>query len=871
MAGNSLRLLFRRFFRRGDVERELNDELASHIAIEIARHIQDGKSPKAARQIALREFGNVGLVAEVTRDQWGLGWLEQAFSDLRHSVRTFLQAPLFSAIVVITLGLGIGSSTMIFSLLDGILLRALPFSNSNQLMALWELPPQTRKPNVVNLGNFVAWRERNHSFQSMAAFLNSPMNLLGDRGGEQIPGLSVTADFFETLGTPPLLGRTFRPGEYWNSEPREVVLSYGAWQRLFGGRPDVIGKKISIDASHREVIGVMPSGFGLPNQKAELYVPQAIEISEGRNYAVIARLRPGVSSEAANAEMAALAAQTAREKVHMNAGWSATAIPLLDQTVGSVRPILLILFAAVGLVLLLACANVANLLMMRAAGRVREFSLRLALGASRNRIVRQLLIESLLLSVCGGLLGVIVGAFAIRFLKTSLPENLRIPRLNEVTLNWDVLLYSAGVSILSALVFGLAPALQSLKRNVSQGLHEVTRSVTSGRKVRRVLVIAEIAFALVLVSTAGLMVRSFLRLANVDPGFHAENVLTARMLLLPVQKEEYRAETVRQMLDRIRALPGVVAAGSIGILPMEGTNSGTAYYRADRPDPAPNARPGGDVSIITPGYFEAMRIPMIHGRAFDVDDRAGSPPVAILNQSAARMLFPDENALGKRLKVEWGDSAFALVDVVGVVADIRHDGVSTPPDPCLFMPNDQQPFPFTSLVVRTTGNPASLEIELREQIRAVDSDQGIATMEPLQQKVSDSIARPRLEMVVLTAFGVIALGLACIGLYGLIAFSVAQRIREIGIRVALGSSKAGIFRMILGDGFRLTGVGVLLGLAGVLLSTRLLRSLLYQVNPLDPATLASVICILLVVSALACYIPALRATNADPASILREE
>jgi putative ABC transport system permease protein len=871
MAGNMLRLLLRRFFQKRDLERELNDELASHIAMETACHVQNGESPEAARQIALREFGNLGLVAEVTRDQWGLAWLERALADIRYSVRSFLRAPLFSAIVVITLGLGIGSSTTIFSLLDGILLRALPFPNSNQLMMLWEIPPQAQKTNVVNLNNFVAWRERNHSFQSMAAFLASPMNLLGDRGGEQVPGLSVTADFFETLGTPPLLGRTFRPGEYWTAEPREVVLSYGAWQRLFGGRPDVIGKKISIDASHHEIIGVMPSGFSLPNQKAELYVPQAIEDNEGRNYSVIARLRPGVSPSAASAEMAALAAQTAREKVHMNAGWSASAVPLLDQTVGSVRPVLLILFAAVGLVLLLACANVANLLMMRASGRVREISVRLALGASRNRIVSQLLIESLILAICGGLLGVLVGGIAIQFLKTSLPESLRIPRLNEVTLNWAVLLYSTGASILSALIFGLAPALQSLKLNVSEDLHEATRSVTSGRKVRRVLVIAEIAFALVLVSTAGLLVRSFLRLTSVDTGFHAENVLTARMLLLPVQKEEYRAETVRQMLDRIRALPGVVAAGSIGILPMEGTNSGTGYYRADRPDPAPNARPGGDVSIITPGYFEAMRIPMIHGRAFDAEDRAGSPPLAILNQSAAHMLFSHEDAVGKRLKVEWGGGGNPIVEVVGVVADIRHDGVSTPPDPCLFMPNDQQPFPFTSLVVRTTGNPASLENEIREQIRAVDSDQGIAKMELLQQMVSDSIARPRLEAVVLTAFGVIALGLACIGLYGLIAFSVAQRIREIGIRIALGASKAGIFRMILGDGFRLTVVGVSLGLAGVVSSTRFLRSLLFEINPLDPVTLVSVICVLLMVSAIACCLPALRATNADPASILREE
>jgi putative ABC transport system permease protein len=871
MAGNMLHSLLRRVFQRRDLERELNAELTSHLAMETARLVKEGESPESARQLALRQFGNVGLVAEVTRAQWRLACLEHTFANARYAVRSFLRAPLFSAIVVITLGLGIGSSTAIFSLLDGILIRALAFPNSSQLVMLWEIPPQIQKTNVVNLTNFVAWRERNHSFQSMAAFLNSPMNLLGDRGGEQVPGLSVTADFFETLGTPPLLGRTFRPGEYWASEPSEVVLSYGAWQRLFGGRLDVIGKKISIDASHHEVIGIMPSGFGLPDQKAELYVPQAIEDDEGRNYSVIARLRPGVSVGAANAEMAALAAQTAREKVHMNAGWSATAVPLLDQTVGSVRPILLILFAAVGLVLLLACANVANLLMMRAAGRVHEMSLRLALGASRNRILLQLLIESLILAFCGGLLGVMIGGATIQFLKTSLPESLRVPRLNEVTLNWAVLLYSTGASIISALIFGLAPALQSLKLNVSEDLHEATRSVTSGRKVRRVLVIAEIAFALVLVSTAGLMVRSFLRLTSVDTGFHAENVLTARMLLLPVKKQEYRAETVRLMLDRIRALPGVVAAGSIGILPMEGTNSGTGYYPADRPDPAPNARPGGDVSIITPGYFEAMRIPMIRGRAFDAEDRATSPPVAILNQSAVRTLFPGEDAVGKRLKVEWGDTPFIIVEVVGVVADIRHDGVNTPPDPCLFMPNDQQPFPFTSLVVRTTGNPANLENEVREQVRAVDSDQGIAKMQLLQQMVSDSIARPRLEAVALTAFGVIALGLACIGLYGLIAFSVAQRFREIGLRVALGASRAGIFRMILGDGFRLTALGILLGLAGVVSSAQFLRSLLFEINPLDPTTLVAVVGILLLVSAVACYLPALRATNADPASVLREE
>src|SRR5215470_529515 len=438
MAMKALRFVFRLFFKRRQLDEDLNDELASHIAMETSLRVKRGESPEAARQAALRQFGNVGLVADVTRSTWGFTGFEQALQDVRYASRSFVRTPLFSAIVIVTLALGIGSSTTIFSLLDGILLRALPFPESNRLMMLWELPPQTQKPNVVNLSNFAAWRERNHSFESMAAFLGLPMNLLSGQRAEQVPGLAVTADFFSTLGTPPLLGRTFRPGEYWTNEPREVVLSYDAWQRLFGGRPDVIGRKISIDVSHHEIIGVMPRDFGLPNMKAEIYVPQAIYFNEGRNYSVIARLRPDVNPQAAKAEMATLAAQTARERVHMDAGWSATAVPLLEQAVGSVRPILLMIFAAVGLVLLLTCTNVANLLMMRASGRTREISVRLALGASPKRILGQSLIESLLLALFGGLLGVAVGGTALHMLKTSLPESLHIPRLSEVTLNIPV-------------------------------------------------------------------------------------------------------------------------------------------------------------------------------------------------------------------------------------------------------------------------------------------------------------------------------------------------------------------------------------------------------------------------------------------------
>ena len=869
MMRNFLESFVKRFFRRTSTEHDLEAELQSHLAMEVRQRIERGESPQSAREAASREFGNLGIVAEVTRDMWGFVWLEQLLQDARYSVRTLVKSPLLTSMVALTLALGIGSATVVFTLMHGILLRPLPFPSAGRLVMIWELSPETKKPNVVALNNFVAWKERSQSFQSMAAFLHEPMNLLGPRESVQVPGLRVTSEFFTALGTPPVLGRTFRPGEYYRDEPREVILSYGTWQRRFGGSSEIVGKRISINASHHEIIGVMPSGFGLPNLKAEFYIPLAIDLNEGRNYSVVGRLRDGVGTDAAKAEIAGVAAHTAQENVSLNAGWSATVVPLLDQTVESIRPVLLILFAAVALVLLLACANIANLLLMRSAGRTREISVRLALGANRVRIVRQLLVESLLLAALGGLAGIVLAAASVRLIKTGLPESLQIPRLNEVTLDLPVLTFAVFATVLSSVIFGLAPALQGVKRDLTRDLHEASRSVTSGRKLRKALVVAEVALAFVLVTAAGLMVRSFIRLARVDAGFHTENVLTVHMLLLPVRDEAFHAEVVRDLLQRIRSVPGVTAAGSIGVLPMQGTNSGSWYYRADRPEPPLNSRPGGDVSIVTPGYFMTLGIPILQGRDFDDHDRRNSSQVAILNQTAARMMFPNEDPIGKRIRVWWNRSP--IVEVVGVVGDIRHSQLSTAPDPCLFMPNDQQPFPFSSLVIRTSGDPARLAAAVRQQIRQVDPDQGVAEVETLQQLVADSIARPRFEALLFTTFAFIALALACIGIYGVIAYSVTQRSREIGIRVALGAARSSVFRMIIADGFAMTFLGLLAGLAGALTLTRFLRSVLFEIQPGDPVTLAAVALTLAVVSLLACYFPARRAMGVDPAITLREE
>lgn len=490
MRRNFLKSFLDRFFRRAALERDLDAELQSHLAMEIRQRVERGESPQSARRSASREFGNMGLIADVTREMWGFVQLEQLVRDARYAVRTLRKSPLLTSMVALTLALGIGGTTAIFTLMHGILLRPLPFPSPNQLVMIWELPPQTNKPNVVLLNNFVAWKERSHSFQSMAAFVQVPMNLLDPQESEQVPGLKVTAGFFTALGTPPLLGRTFRPGEYNRDEPREVILSYATWQRRFGGRPDVIGKRISIDVTHHEVIGVMPPSFGFPNVKADLYVPLGINLNDGRNYSVVGRLKSGVTIGAAKAEIAAIAAHTAQENVSLNAGWSAAVAPLLDQTVGNVRPVLFILFAAVALILLLACANIANLLLMRSARRTQEMSVRAALGAGRSRIVRQLLVESLLLATSGGLAGIALSAASIHLIRTSLPESLQIPRLNEVTLDLPVLTFAVCATILSSVIFGLAPALQSVKRDLIRDLHAAGRSIASGRKLRKALVIA---------------------------------------------------------------------------------------------------------------------------------------------------------------------------------------------------------------------------------------------------------------------------------------------------------------------------------------------------------------------------------------------
>jgi putative ABC transport system permease protein len=788
--------------------------------------------------------------------------------DLRYALRTLGRAPAFSGIVVVTLALGIGANTAIFSVVHSVLLRPLPFPDADRLVMLWERQPSGRQ-NVVSMVNFRAWEDRSRSFEAMAAFRRTAMNLLGGDEPVQVTGAVVTGDFFKALRVPPLLGRTFLPGEDEPGAAPVIVLSHGFWQRRFGGRSDVIGRRISVNATHHEVIGVMPRDFSFPDGRVQAFVTLRARAEDGRNYSVVARLRGSAGLSAAREELRAIAAQTAEERPRMNANWSAAAVPLHEQTVGQMRRPLLVILTAVSFVLLIACANIASLVLMRASSRAREFAIRRALGAGTWRLLRQVLLECLALAGAGAMLGIAVAWLSIRTFTRLAPATLAFPRLNEISIDASVLLFALVAAVATALLFGIGPALASSRMDGDRRL-QAGRSVVSGqRRLQSLMVIAEVALAVPLLAGAGLMVHSLVRLAQVEPGFRAEGVLTVRMVLLPVRDRAFHAEMVAEALARVRALPGVVAAGSIGRLPMEGGNSGSWYYRADRPEPPLGQRPGGDISIVTPGYFAAMDIPVVKGRDFDDRDRIGSPHVAILNQTAAREWFGDEPALGARLKVSWNDAR--EVEIVGVAADIRHSQLQTVPDPCLFLPNAQQPFPFSSLVIRTAGDPRHMIEPVKREIRSVDPDQGVGEIQTMEQLVSDAMARPKAQTMLLGVFGVLALALTCVGIYGVVAYAVTQRTREIGLRLALGATPASTCAFVLRDGLRLTAAGLVIGLAAAAVLSRFMQGLLYEVKPLDPTVFAAVAILLTLVAAAACSIPAVRAARVDPAIVLRDE
>ncbi len=876
--------LWRWLFHRSREENELEEELRFHLEQETQLRVDRGESPDTARRAARRDFGNFTRAREATREMWGFAAWERLLQDTRFALRSLRKNPAFTALALAALSLGIGATGAMFTVANSVLLRPLPFPDPQRLVMVWEKPPEGKATNVVQPQNFLDWRQRSRSFVDIAAMVGLPFNFEANGDAVQVPGMRVTAAFFPILGIRPALGHAFTEAEDAPNAPLTAVLSYGLWQRRFGGRAGALGSTIRVDGADARIIGVMPEGFVMPTSpRTQIYLPMQFShewaMQDGRNYDTVARLRPRVSIAWAQQEMQAIAAETARERPAMNARWSATVTPLMEQTVGDSRATLLVLMGAVAFVLLIACANVANLLLMRSASRCREMVVRTALGAGRWRLLHQLMVESLLLTVTGGVLGLLLASWGVPAILKTLPAGFPLPRLSEISADGASVLFTLSISAVCGLLFGILPALQVNRDRVGECLRQAGRTSSGGnRGLRQSLVVVEIGLAMLLVIGAGLMLRSFLLLNSVDPGFRSGHLLTFRMMLLSSGNtiEKYfsrRADLMRSMLDRIRVLPMVRSASSIHMLPMTGMNSGSGYYRLDRPKPPLGAVTGGDVSVVSDGYFATMDIRMLAVREFNGHDRAGSPLVAILNHTAAARYYPGESPLGKRMRVAWSHLGTGPddVEIIGVAADVRQAGLDVAPDPCIYLPQAQQPSGFASLVVRIDGDAQSAIEAVRQQIHSAYASQGVQDIQTMDQVISDSVAKPRLQAAVLGIFGGLALLLACVGTYAVISYSVEQRMREMGIRVALGAAPAAILRMVLGEGLGLAAAGIACGAVSALVLTRYLRSMLYSVKPGDPLVYGLVAAVLVLSAIAGCYFPARRATHVDPAVVLREE
>ena len=802
--------------------------------------------------------------------------VEQIAQDLRFGMRLLLRSPAFSIVAVLTLALGIGANTAIFSVVNAVLLRPLPFPEPDRLVRLWESSPAGNARNVVNPLNFLDWRERTRSFQQMAAMHGWDADITGEGEPFAADGMRVSPEFFSTLKVSPFMGRGFLPEDGIPGRDHSVILSYAFWQGHYGADRHILGRKIIVNGGPMTIVGILPRGFHFPGWKADVYLPMALEASEarreGRYLSTIARLKPGVSLARAQQDLAAVARRLSQEWPQMDKDWSATVAPLLDDVTQRVRLPLLVLLAAVGLVLLIACANVANLLLMRATARLREIALRAALGAGRRRILQQLLSESLLLALAGCAGGLAVGYAGLKGLLAMIPASVPLPRMESIRLDSGVFLFAVGLSLVTAILFGLAPAMQVSRPRLHAALQQGSQRTVAGagRIFRRVFVVAEMALALLLLVGAGLLMRSFARLTAVNPGFSTEHLLTMEIFTRPTKYEDNRerSQYMDRLLDTVRSVPGVQSAGSVHFLPLTGLVSGSCFGPAPGPEPDASS-PGSHFLVISPGYFQTVGTPMLGGRDFSIRDSFGAPSVTIINHAFAARYFAGQNPIGRKLNVCW--TVPNPVEIVGVVADARQEELRVAPQPTIFLANTQTPMYFARLVVRTRNDPHRLAHAVEAAIHRVDPDQAISDVQTMDEILSDSVARPRFQVVLLLVFAAIAVLLASIGVYGVVSYSVAQRTREIGIRMALGARAADVSRLVLREGLLLSCLGAAAGLAAAWASTRVLRSLLFEVTPTDPLTLGAVVCLLMAVALAATLLPARRAAKVDPMVILRYE
>ncbi len=812
--------------------------------------------------------------------------METLWQDLRYGARQLARSPGFTAVAVLTLALGIGANTAIFSVVHSLLLEPLPYKEPDRLVVVWEHNrPRGRLTNTIMPANFLDWRDQNTVFEQMAAFVGVRANLTGVDEPEELPVQLVSVNLFPMLGVQAARGRVFLPEEGVEGQNRVVLLSDALWRRRFNADEGLIGKSLTLNNRSYTVVGVLPPNFqlflrggSLITTPAEAWVPFAFteehRIRRGRFLLSVARLKSGVSLAQAQAEMHGIAARLEEQHPDSNTGWGVNVVPLQEQLVGDLRLGLLVLMGAVGFVLLIACANVANLLLSRAVKRQHEVAIRTALGAGRWRILQQLLTESLLLAGVAGTLGLLLAYWGVDVLKAISPRELET-LMRGVAIDGGVLGFTVVVSLATALIFGTVPALATLRGNVGESLKEGVRggSVARSGRVRKLLVVSELALALVLLISAGLLIKSFSRLQSVPTGFNAEHVLTLRIQLSSPRYDDRAQRTAffNDLVARLENQPGVQAAGGVAFLPLDGLGSSTGCTVVDRPAPPPGEGPVCDVRVVHPGYFRAMDIPLLRGRNFNSSEMVQPANVVIINEALARELFPNEDPIGKKLVIVMSDDEPPQDEIIGVVGDVKHYGLDTEARPMTYWPHPRFPYPFMSVVVRTQGDPLQLVGAVRHEVQAMDPSQPIADVRSMEQLVANSVARPRFNTLLLGIFSAVALVLATVGIYGVMAYSVAQRTHEIGIRLALGAQRVDVARLIVGSGLALTVSGVALGLAGAFALTRLLASLLFATEPTDPITFAGMVAVLLAVALLACWIPARRAMRVDPMVALRYE
>ena len=881
----TLPLRLRSLLRRGQVEQELDEELRYHLEQQIEANLARGMTVTEARYVALRAMDGMEQQKERCRDTRRVSVLEDPVRDLRYGLRVLAKSPVFTVVAVFTLALGIGANTAIFSVINELLLRSLPFRDADRVVTVWEVSPEGRHQNSTSRGNFRSWREQNTVFEGLAAFSDQRITLVGDGEPEEVSVQLATPELFQVLGVEPILGQGLTQENAQPGAQPVVVLSYGIWQRRFGGDPQVVGKTITLNGAPCTVVGVMPQGFqwhirqrsgtGRPAEIwAVLAMPTEGTALIGRFLSVVGRLRPGVSLAQARAEIATIHARLEQDLPQYNKGYTTEIIPLREQFVGNVRPALLILFGAVGFVLLIACANVANLMLSRAAAREKEIALRAALGAARWRIIRQLLTESLLLAFLGSLFGLGLAWWGIKAIIAISPRDL--VNLQNVSINFTVLAWTLAASLITGILFGLAPALEAARLNLNDALKEGGKGadgqVSRGR-LRGSLVIIEVALALVLLVSAGLLVKSFDRLQKIDAGFNTENVLTM-VVLLPGRKYREDPQVVtffRQAIERIQALPGVRAVGIVNYLPLYGgLGSATGFTIEGRPAPPPGEEPSTNVRVADDGYFGAMAIPLLRGRNFSDSENRQPRRVVLISESLAQQHFANEDPIGKRIDVAMFDTS-TPTEIIGIVGDVRYDSLTDRAEPTVYFPHPDLTYQFMTLVIRTSGDPAAMAPAVRDEVRAIDPDQPVSDVRTMNQVMADTLGRARFITLLIGLFAALATLLAAVGLFGVMNYSVTLRTREIGIRIALGAQPGRVRLLILRQGLLLTLIGIGIGLGGALALTRVLSGLLFGVGTTDLETFAAIVLLLAVVSGIACYIPAWRATRVDPLIALRYE